>query len=313
MNLSFLFVLTNLAGLFIIAAIGYVFTKAGVFDRSHVSIFSALLLKLALPCTIFTSLVSGEYDPKFIHDSLIIISIGMIAFPVLLIFSEFIAKFMGVPVGSRGTWAFCSTFSNSGFIGFPIALRLFGAEGLLLAVMFNIAFNIYIYTMGAIVISHDSTEKHEHMNLKSILFSNINLALILSLVFYFGRIPVHEIIMTPLKYLSDITTPLSMVIIGIALGISSGKDFLTDINAWTSNLMRLVIYPVATCFILKLLPIDNILISAVVVVIMAMPVAGVSSTMAEIYHGDLSLVAKITFISNIACIITIPLVCMLIG
>ena len=307
MGLDFMAVVANLTGLFIIAAFGYGFTKAGILKAEYSTIFSQLLLKITLPCTIFVSLVTREYDPSFVYDSLTIIAIGLISFPILLFLFEYVAKILGVPEHSRGTWSFCATFSNSGFVGFP----MYGAEGLALAVMFNITFNIHIYTLGAIVMSHDGTGKHESPDMKSIIFSNINIGLLLSLIFYFGQIKVPEILLTPLNYISQITTPLSMLIIGIILGTSGGKNFLTDKNAWSNTLVRLIICPAAMFFVMKLLPLNNPLISSVVVLIMAMPAAGVSSMMAEIYHGDLNLVAKIMFIQNIACLGTIPLVCTL--
>ena len=304
-------VVANLAGLFIIAAVGFCFTKSGVLKEEYSTIFAQLLLRLTLPCTIFVSLVTREYDPSFVYDSMIIITIGLISFPILLFLFEYVAKLLGVKQGSRGTWSFCATFSNSGFIGFPIALSLYGSEGLALAVMFNITFNIHIYTLGAIVMSHDGTSTGERPGMMSIIFSNINIGLLLSLIFYFGQIQIPEIILTPLTYLSQITTPLSMLIIGIVLAKGSGAGFLTDLNAWSNTLVRLIICPAMLYLILKLMPITNPLISRIVILIMAMPAAGVSSMMAEIYHGDLNLTAKIMFIQNIVCLITIPFVCTL--
>ncbi len=311
MHLDFFVVMSNLAGLFFLIAAGFLGVKLKLLKPEYVSTFSTLLMNITLPCTIFVSLVTREYDPKFIHDSLLIIFIGLICFPVMLYVSKFISKFFGVPKSSRGTWSFCCAFSNTGFMGFPICLNLFGPEGMALSVMHNIAFNVHIYTIGAIEMSRDGENKStaHKINFKKIIFSSLNYATVLSLIFYFANIKVPTMILTPLKYLSDITVPMSMLIIGIILGRTSGKELLTDKNAYTSALLRLIIYPVIMSFVLKLFNFSNPLIAAVTIVVNSMPAASVTSVLANMYNGDIDLAAKVMFVHNILCMITIPAIC----
>ena len=315
MNLDFFVVMSNLVSLFALIAVGYIAVKSGVLKPEASAIFSAFLLKITLPCTIFISLVQKDYDPAFVHDSLLLIAAGMIAYPGMLYLSRVLAKPLGVPEGSRGIWAFTCAYNNCGFMGFPIALALLGAEGLALSVMLNITFNLTAYTLGAIEIARDNPN-HEggKLDIKGIIFSGINIALVLSLIFYFGQIKINDMITAPINYLSNITTPLSMVIIGMALAHSHGAEVLTDIHAWTSSAMRLVIYPVIICLILRVIPLgSNPMVNAVFILIMAMPAASVTAVLCEMYGGNIDFAAKVMFIQNVLCVITIPLVCMLIG
>ena len=64
MQLNFFDVLSNLLGLFVLIAVGYAVTKGGLLPASVSGHFSKLLLKVTLPCTIFTSLLRA-YDPSF--------------------------------------------------------------------------------------------------------------------------------------------------------------------------------------------------------------------------------------------------------
>lgn len=43
---------------------------------------SSLLLKVTLPCTIFSSLATREFDSAFLVDGVIIIVIGLVLFPL---------------------------------------------------------------------------------------------------------------------------------------------------------------------------------------------------------------------------------------
>ena len=135
--------------------------------------------------------------------------------------------------------------------------------------------------------------------------------MLLSLIFYFGRIPLPQLIAAPVTYLSNVTTPLSMFIIGMALGNSRGMDLLTDKDAWTCTIFRLLICPVLVLFLLRLIPYRNPLALPVIIVTMAMPVAGAAAFLSEIYHGNLNMTAKISFLSNLLSLVTIPLICLL--
>ena len=315
MNLDFFVVLANLVSLFALIAVGYFAVKSGVLKPEASAIFSAFLLKITLPCTIFISLAQKDYDPAFVHDSILLIAASLIVYPGMQYLSRFLAKPLGVPEGTRGVWAFTCAYNNCGFMGFPISLALLGSEGLALAVMLNISFNLTVYTLGAIMIASDNTNHQAgKLDIKGIIFSGINIALVLSLIFYFGQIKINDIIAAPIIYLSDITTPLSMVIIGMALARSHAREVLTDKYAWLSSAMRLVIYPVIICLILRVFPLgSNPMVNAVFILIMAMPAASVTAVLCEMYGGNINFAAKVMFIQNVLCVVTIPLVCMLIG
>ena len=314
MNLDFFAVASNLVSLFALIAVGYIAAKSGVLHTEASPHFSSLLMKITLPCTIFVSLVTREYNADFARDGIIIIIAGIAAFLSMLYIGRFLAVILRVPDGCKGVWAFVSAYSNSGFMGFPIALSLFGTEGLALSVMLNISFNATIYTLGVMELIRDNPDHgSEGINMKSIIFSNINIATVLSLIFYFGRISVPQSLIVPLNYLSGITTPLSMMIIGMTLAHSRISSLFTDIHAWTATAMRLIVYPVALIGIFRVFPLsENPLVSAVLVLIAAMPGASVTAVLCEMYHGNIDFAARAMFIQNVLCMVTIPIVCMMI-
>ena len=315
MNLDFFVVMSNLVSLFVLIAVGYAASRYGIIKHEAITHFSALLMKITLPCTIFISLVQKEYDPAFINDSVTIIIAGLIVFPAMLYISRYLAPLFRVNQDNRGVWAFTCTFTNSGFMGFPIALALFGPEGLVLAVMLNIAFNMSIFTLGALELSRDNpNHKAGKLNKKSIIFSSVNISIVLSLIFYFGQIPLPEVIATPVSFLSNITTPLSMALIGIALANSNASELFADKDAWSCTFMKLAAFPVALALLLKVIPISsNPLVSAVLVIVVAMPAPSITVMLCEMYGGNLNFAAKVMFLHNLLCLVSIPLVCMLLS
>ena len=335
MHLDFMVVFSNLLGLFLLIGAGFLAARLRILPKEASPYFSTLLLKITLPCTIFISLATKEYDPSFIKDSLLTLGIGLAAFPAMQLLGSAGARLLRVPEVKRGIWAYGCAYPNTGFMGFPICLALFGAEGLALAVIYNITFNIYVYSIGAMAIAGDGAGDAAHTagdaagavsasgsaggrvaragrpSLKKVLFTGINFSVLLSLIFYFGRIPVPGPAVIPLTHLSNITTPLSMLITGIAIGQNRGAELFSDRDAWTASAARLLVCPLLLFAVLSHLPIQNRMIVSVVSVIMGMPVPGVTTVLAETYHGNLSMAAKLSLLTNLLSMVTIPLICML--
>ena len=89
-----------------------------------------------------------------------------------------------------------------------MAYAIFGEEGLALAVMLGVPFNLLLYTLGAKLISIDgSGEGGSRISWKKVIFSGINLAIVVSLILYCFQVPVPEVIKTPLQHLANVTTP----------------------------------------------------------------------------------------------------------
>ena len=324
MHLDFMVVFSNLLGLFLLIGAGYLAARLRILPKEASPYFSTLLIKITLPCTIFISLATKEYDPSFIKDSLLTLGIGLVAFPAMQLLGSAGARLLRVPEGKRGIWAFGCAYPNTGFMGFPICLALFGAEGLALAVIYNITFNIYVYSIGAMAIAGDAADaagaasasgtaggQVGRPSLKKVLFTGINFSVLLSLIFYFERIPVPGPAVIPLTHLSNITTPLSMLITGMAIGQSRAAELFNDRDAWSASAARLLFCPLLTFAVLSHLPIRNLMIVSVISVVMGMPVPGITTVLAETYHGNLSMAAKLSLLTNLLSMLTIPLICML--
>ena len=313
MNLDFFVIVSNLISLFILIAVGWAAVKIKILDENASPVFSNFLMKITLPCTIFVSIAQREYNPAFLKDGLTIIFAGLVIFSTMLYAAKFLAVLLRVPENCRGVWAFSAAFTNAGYMAFPITLALLGSEGLALAVMLNIAFNIIVFTIGAIEIAKSGNEPStKKISAKSVIFSAVNFATASSLIIYFNQIKLPNFIMTPANYLANITTPISMVMLGIALAHSKFSELFTDVHAWTNSFTGLIIFPVLLCLALKFFTLSsNPMVSAVLVLVCAMPAASLTTVFTEMYHANTAFGAKVLFIQNLFCVITIPLICLM--
>lgn len=305
--------LTNLVGLFFLIAVGYLSVHLKILSPSISLQLSRFLLKITLPCTIFTSLLQ-PYDPSFITDILIFLPVVVLLLLASAAVSALLARLCGVSAGKRGVWSFCATYSNFGFMGFPIVLALFGKNGLALATIFSLASNILVYSFGVKTVCTDCSSGEKQAsgtNWGSLLLTSINCGTALGFLFYIFQLPVPEVILPPLTYLANVTTPLSMVLIGINMSEGLSWSTFTDKDILTATTARLVLIPGLSLAILnivdKVIHFSNPLIIGVAFILMAMPAPAVSAILAESYGCDQMFASRVVFLSSLLSIVTIPL------
>ena len=110
-----------------------------------------------------------------------------------------LSRLLRVPQDRRGMWCCCATFCNNGFMGFPVALALFGEEGRTLTVILSIPFNLLIYSMGAKLVCMDLPQNGSArpISWSREVFSVTNLAMAVGLFLYFTQLQLPQAILGP--------------------------------------------------------------------------------------------------------------------
>lgn len=304
--------LSNLVGLFLLIGVGFAAVRGNLIPSSAAAYLTTLMMKITLPATIFSSMIR-PFETEFLRDALTIIGLTVVIVLLYTALSKPMARLFRVGKGRRGMWRMSCIFCNSGFMGFPIAYALFGDEGLTLAVMMGIPLNILFYTIGLklILLDREADDGSGRASWGEVLFSAVNFSTVLGLVFYVVQIPIPGAVLMPIQYLSNITTPLSMFVIGMNLANGKLADTIRDRDAASASLVRLLAYPMLTRAIVFLLPVSNPLVTSVLLITLSMPGAATSVILAEEYHGCAELGARMAFLSSLLCIVTIPLVSLL--
>lgn len=303
---------TNLVGLFLLIGVGFLAVRLRLLPAEASKPTSALLMKIALPATVFSSMIR-PYDPNFLGDGLAIFGVSGILFLIYGLLSKPLARLLRVPDGQQGMWRCCVTFCNNGFMGFPVAYALFGDDGLMLAVITGIPFNLLLYSWGIQMVCSDRLQENpqQRTSLRAALITPINGTMLLSLIFYFTQIPVPATILTPIQHLANVTTPLSMLVTGMNLARGKVSDVIKDRNAISASAVRLLLFPLLAWGLMALIPGLNPLVVGVALIILAMPTAAAASILGEQYGGCTQLAARSVFLSSLLCIVTIPLVSLL--
>nr|WP_281063510.1 AEC family transporter [Clostridium algifaecis] len=103
------------------------------------------------------------------------------------------------------------------------------------------------------------------------------------------------------------TTPLSMIIVGAMLAEIKFKDIFRGTVVYYLCFLRLILAPILSIIILKLIKADSLMLQ-ISVVIEAMPVAVLSPILAQKYNSDKELASRSVFITTIVSMITIPII-----
>ena len=287
--------------LFVYMMIGYVACKKEYFDQEFGKKLSWLVVNVANPMLAISAVVNNE-EQIANKDFYVTVLLAICFYAFFLILAQILPRLIGVQNSDIGVYKMMTTFNNIGFMGFPVIAAAYGNGALIYAVPFSIVFNILCYTWGIQTLCGGG----EKGNWKRII--NIGtISGIISIVLFFMQIPVPKMICSLSAGLSNLTGPLSMLVIGISIAAMELKDLFTDVKLLKFALIKLLAVPVAA-MLLVCQVIDNRLICEVFLVMMATPAASMCAMLSQQYGGDYELAAKGVALTTILSVVTMPIV-----
>lgn len=289
--------------LFIIMLIGFVGAKLKIIDESLNKGLSNLLINIALPCLIISTF-DFSFSKEMAYNSMLVI---IITFLIILL-SIFLSKFLFYKYNKKEQQVlkFIAIFSNSGFMGFPVVLSVYGKEGLFYSSIYNVVFTLLVWTYGVYLFS----EKKDIGSLKKLLVNPAIISTFIGIFIFIFSIKLPSPVQGTLSMVGSMTVPISMLVIGASLLNIRFIDMATGFEMYYVSFIRLLIVPIILILALKLIDLPYIL-EGTVVILTAMPAATLSAIFAEAQDGDVELASKIIFVSTILSAITIPLIILL--
>ena len=287
--------------LFVYMMIGYVACKKEYFDQEFGKKLSWLVVNVANPMLAISAVVNNE-EQIAKKDFYVTVLLAICFYAFFLILAQVLPRLIGVQKSDIGVYKMMTTFNNIGFMGFPVIAAAYGNGALIYAVPFSIMFNILCYTWGIQTLCGGG----EKGNWKRIVNTG-TISGIISIVLFFMQIPVPKMICSLSAGLSNLTGPLSMLVIGISIAAMELKDLFTDVKLLKFAFIKLLVVPVAA-MLLVCRVIDNQLICEVFLVMMATPAASMCAMLSQQYGGDYELAAKGVALTTILSVVTMPIV-----
>lgn len=300
---------TKMIELFLMMFLGYIIFKLKVIDDHFVKKFSRLILDVTMPAMILSSVLNLT-ERQALGDVLTAFAVSSILFFILLpVIGLMLAKLFRVKKNQVGLYTYMNTYSNVGFMGFPVIAAIAGAVGTFYTAIFNLIFNLSIFSLGVWLMNKDQNNKSK-FDPKLLCTPGIIVAA-LSIVVYFLNIKPPAMICDTVEAVGSITSPSAMLIIGCTLAKMDVKSIFGDWRLYPWAIIKQLIIPLLL-WIPFTLVIKNELLLIITYILSAMPVANSAVLFANTYGGDHELAARAIFISTLISLITVPLCVMIV-
>lgn len=307
--MNFTALLTIIATLFLLMACGFFARKKGIIDDVASKRLSTLIIKIGQPMMIISALTEAEFSYENLGDGFLYIGIGIIFHAVMGGLAFFLCKGFK-DLDERKITEFSLMFVNGGFIGFPILEALFGAKGLFLAAFFNISFHLFIWSWGVAILARKRSDIK--LTVRKIFINLGSIPCLIGVLIYMLVIPFPGFVLPAFLskfflYLSNLCTPISVLITGALLATRTAKQIFGSGKIYYFSLMKLIVLPLIVCIICKLirLPQDMILF---VTVEAALPAASSITMFSEIYGLNSGYASQTVGTSSLLSVGTLPLV-----
>ena len=150
------------------------------------------------------------------------------------------------------------------------------------------------------------------INVKNMFLNYGTTPCLIGLVLWLSRLTLPQPVVSTVKYIGDVCTPLSMIIVGSLLATIPLKRLLTEIKVYYASAVRLIINPLVVILIGKLTGIERIhpfgsALLIFITVMASVPVASNSAMFAEKYDLMPARTAQIVGVSTVLSAATIPI------
>lgn len=284
----------------VLIIIGYICRRTEFLKPDTTQILNKIVLYIAIPSLIFLAM----YNADLSH----IETLGTITFTCILIgllcglLAFIFAYLRNYPPKTKWSLVTTSALFNSGFLGYPVVLGVFGGVGLVRAVFYDVGSTILFISFG-IVLMMIYGGSYQSIIRRSVLFPPF-LAVILGILANLAHLPLGSILPNVLSYLSGAAIPLIMISLGLSLEFKEVYEHIG--SASFVSFIKLIISPLIAIVLAAIMGLSGINYS-VTVIEAGMPSAMLSLVLAITYNLDVKVSAACIFLSTSLSMISLTL------
>lgn len=302
-------VLTTVLMMFIYMGCGFVSVKTKIASPDHLKTVSALLLYITTPCMLVNSFQNMEYSMENFKKTMLFLVISLVIQILffLILFLIFRKKFDD---GRYRILTVAAPLGNVGYFGIYLVNALFPEypEAACYSMAYVISMNILVYTVGKYLITTDK----KYVSFKNAFLNPCVLGGIIAIILYLLKIELPGVLSTTVSVLGSMTTPLCMIILGMRLAAMSFKKIFTNRFAYIVSAVKLIIFPFFAYLCVAFVPFLDDIFKLSMFVLSAAPSAAIILSIAEFCGCEQELSANVLLMTTLLCIITLPLLCMIV-
>ncbi|MCL2831974.1 MAG: AEC family transporter [Treponema sp.] len=290
--------------LFFLILTGFICAKLKVTGPAMAGNLSTLVINVTLPAMLFSSFIR-PFSQELLREAGLAFALSVLLYGLSFLIAFFYPRLLGIKGPERGVHRYTLIISNCGFIGYPMVEALIGPAFLFHAVIFNIPYSFLAFSVCAWLIAKEGRLSIK-FGWKTFVNPNV-VATFLGLIFFLLSINIPDPLFRSIKMAGDMTSPLSMIVIGTTLAQAKFSNIFGRWQVYITVAMRLLILPLLAGLILYFLGIRGPLFM-MAVLITAMPAGSSTSILATLYDTTTEEASSLVFLSTMLCMATIPLV-----
>jgi len=310
---AFLTSVSSVAEIVLVIILGYFLRVTKKFDDNFKGSISFLIMNVALPLSIFVSVLDNLNRNKLVSLSGGLIYV-LISFMLGYLVAWILVKVFRIRKGRRGTFINMFVNANTIFIGLPLNMALFGKISLPYFLIYYVANTVSTWAIGVFFISNDDptkndSKKKKQFNWKKLLPAPL-LGFLVALVWLLLDLPLPKLVDSTFSMVGGIVTPLSLIYIGIVLADAGLKSIHFDWDTIMALIGRFVISPAIMIGIILIFkntghPIYG-LESSSLIIQSAAPGLAVLPILVGQSHGDVEYATNLVTTSTVLFVVVVP-------
>ena len=289
--------------LFLYMLCGVIVSRLRIIRDDNREVLVRLLMDVAMPMMVLSAF-NKPTSLEEIKSSLLVIVIA--AAGCLVAWALGLVLWRKSPENKRKVLLYATMFSNAGNAGLPVINLVFGPTGVFYASMYLIPPRILQWTVGLGFF----LKPKKGAFVKNVLLNPMVVVVYIGFILMAFNWQIPGVFGTAISRLGDMTGPLSMILIGATLS-QMKPGALLDRAVLAVSALRLLILPLLAAVALRLLQVDAMTMN-ICVILLAMPVASNTASIAERYGGDYVFASACVSVSTLLSVVTVPFVTWLI-
>ena len=307
---TFMIALSAVAILLFQAAPGFVFVKKKMLGEQSAAAFSKILLYLCQPCLAVYTFSSAEFSREKLLDLGIFAIITLVINCVMLGGAVLILRRKFADTSYR-VLTLAMAFANCAFFGIPIIEALLPdvAEGLIVyTTVYATIMNILGWAIGIAIITGDA----RNVSAKKIFINPAMLGIVLGVPLFIFSVELPALLFDTVSLIGRMTTPISMLIMGMRLATTSLKSVFTSVKAYVAVAVKTLLMPLLAFAIVYFIPLP-IEAKKTLFIICACPTASVVLNFSELCGAGQREAAASVLLSTILSIATLPIMVLMLS
>lgn len=306
--------LRSISGILVILGmilVGFIIGEKGWFDDKSRGLLAKLVTQVALPCYMLYT-ITQRFTAADLLKMLPALRFPALSMVILLGIATGVARIFAVRQDRRGLFISMFFNSNTIFVGLPINQALFGDASIPYVLIYYMCNTTFFWTLGTYLIQRDG-EGEAQFDLKTSLkkvFSPPLMGFLLGLVMVMLQIKLPAFLASDLQYLGNLTTPLSMIFIGLSVSHVGVKQLVLGKDQLLILLGRFLVAPLLMATIVYWVPLPS-LMKQVFIIQSAMPVMTNAPVVARLYGADSDYAAVMVTETTLATMVVIPILMLL--